>query len=92
MRAAPRRAPFTYLGKANLSEEDPRHAGRSYLLEFAIPRLPAGKYTYAIYCDSCLDGKGGTLIANPTARPPWRLRIRRLVGAAQSSARQTARA
>jgi hypothetical protein len=78
VKAVPRRAPFTYLGEAQLSrEEDPPHDGRSYVLKFAIPDLPAGKYTYVIYCDACLDGKGGTLIANPNPKPVfWRLRIR----------------
>lgn len=76
VKAVPRRAPFTYLGKAQLSTEDPPHAGRSYVLEFAIPELPAGRYTYVIYCDACFDGKGGTLIANPGLKPPyWRLNI-----------------
>jgi len=77
-KAVPRRAPFTYLGEAQLAEEeDPPHAGRSYVLEFAIPDLPDGKYTYVIYCDACLDGKGGTLIANRNPKPVfWRLWIR----------------
>ena len=78
----PRHAPFSYLGKARLSEDDVPYAGRSYILEFAIPELAAGSYAYVIYCDSCLDGKGGTLIANPNPRPrSWRLGIRALATA-----------
>jgi hypothetical protein len=77
VKAVPRRAPFTYLGDAQLSEEEPdSYAGRSYVLEFEVPELAEGRYTYVIYCDACLDGKGGTLIANPNPRPRfWRLRV-----------------
>ncbi|HEX7280323.1 MAG TPA: hypothetical protein VF255_11970 [Solirubrobacterales bacterium] len=79
VRAVPRRVPFTYLGEARLrrGDGDADKPYPLYVLDFAIPTLPAGTYTYVIYCDLCLDGKGGSLIADPTVSPPWRLRIRR---------------
>jgi hypothetical protein len=76
-KAVPRRAPFTFLGAARRSEdEDGSHSGQRYVLEFEIPKLATGRYTYVIYCDACLDGKGGTLITNPNPKPSfWRLGI-----------------
>jgi hypothetical protein len=75
VKAVPRRAPFTYLGDAQLSEEEDG-SYPSYVLEFEIPELAEGRYTYVIYCDACLDGKGGTLITNPNPKPSfWRLGI-----------------
>jgi hypothetical protein len=77
---APRRAPFTYLGRATppSDADDPGTSGGHevprYLLDFTIPNLPAGVYTYVIFCDVCGAGKGGSLIANPRDKP-WRLRI-----------------
>ena len=76
-RGAPRRAPFTYLGRATPPpDDDPseRHYLPRYLLDFEIPKLRPGVYTFAIFCDVCARGKRGSLIANPRARP-WRLRI-----------------
>jgi hypothetical protein len=79
VRAVPRQAPFTYLGKALPTGRDgnPDKPYPLYALDFTIPDLPAGLYTYVIYCDLCLDGKDAALIADPTVSPPWRLRIRR---------------
>jgi len=77
---APRQAPFTYLGRATPAnaEGDTQEPGRSnvprYRLDFTIPDLPPGTYTYVIFCDVCQAGKSGSLIASPNARP-WRLRI-----------------
>lgn len=79
VRAVPTRAPFTYLGEAlpPRGDGDADNPYPLYVLDFAVPRLPVGTYTYVIYCDLCLDGKGGALIADPTVGPRWRLRIRR---------------
>ena len=76
VRAIPRRAPFTYLGEARpIGDENVDEPYPLYVLDFAIPQLPAGTYTYVIYCDLCLDGKGGSLITEPNANGAWRLRI-----------------
>ncbi|HEY1854203.1 MAG TPA: hypothetical protein VGG40_06395 [Solirubrobacterales bacterium] len=45
-----------------------------YLLGFRIPPLPAGEYSYVVWCDSCLGGRAGSLVADP-ASPRWRLAI-----------------
>lgn len=75
--APPRRAPFRYLGLAV-----PPPQGNSpesglpprYLLEFEIPDVAPGLYTYVIYSDAARKGAGGSLIANPGAQL-WRLRV-----------------
>jgi hypothetical protein len=79
VQAPPKRAPFTYPGEALLRREEGRvdEPYPLYVLDFTIPTLPTGTYTYVIYCDDCLDGKGGSLISAPTVPPLWRLRIRR---------------
>ena len=77
VRAVPRRPPFTYLGEARLRRGKRDRAILRYVLDFTIPKLPAGVYTYVIYCDSCLDGKAAALITEPNANAAWRLRIRR---------------
>jgi len=77
VRAVPKHAPFTYLGDALLAQDE-RDSGpiRRYVLEYEIPQLPTGSYTYVIFCDACADGEGGTLIANPNPKPRfWRLGI-----------------
>jgi hypothetical protein len=75
----PRRSPYTYLGEATAS---PRNAETGatghaepprYELEFEVPDLKPGTYAYVIYCDVCLDGGRGSLLAAPAARP-WRLK------------------
>lgn len=76
--APPRRAPFTFLGRAvpppggNNPEtgEPPR-----YLLEFAIPELSPGAYVYEIWCDACAEGRRGSLISAPDSRR-WQLMVR----------------
>jgi hypothetical protein len=79
VRAVPRRAPFTYLGESLLlrGDENVDKPYPLYVLDFAIPQLPAGTYTYVIYCDACVDGRGAALITEPNATPRWRLRVRR---------------
>ncbi|HST68124.1 MAG TPA: hypothetical protein VLI94_00525 [Solirubrobacterales bacterium] len=79
VRAVPKQAPFTYLGEALPpgGDGDAEKPYPLYVLDFAIPRLPAGTYTYVIYCDLCLKGKWASLITNPTVNRPWRLRVRR---------------
>lgn len=76
--APPGRAPFAFLGLATPPPggNNPEHGDPPrYLLEFEVPDLRAGLYAYVIYCDVCLKGKGGSLIAAP-ATGPWRLRVR----------------
>ncbi|HEX7293957.1 MAG TPA: hypothetical protein VF259_05390 [Solirubrobacterales bacterium] len=83
--APPERAPFTLLGWAKPAPpaddrwplggfghgtiEPPRYA-----LDFEIPDLRPGVYSYVIYCAVCQRGEGGSLIAFPERR--WRLRVR----------------
>jgi hypothetical protein len=71
----PGQPPFTFLGDATPPAEDDGSNIPRYLLDFSIPMLPPGVYTYVIFCDVCARGKSGSLIANPRARS-WRLRIR----------------
>lgn len=77
-RGAPRRAPYTYLGRATPpAEADGSSKGTEvprYLLHFDVPVLRPGVYAYVIFCDACAPGKRGSLIANPRARQ-WRLRV-----------------
>lgn len=77
VRAVPRRAPFAYLGEARIREGSVDGPILRYALDFTIPKLPAGTYTYVVYCDLCLDGGAAGLITEPNANGPWRLRIRR---------------
>jgi hypothetical protein len=79
VRAIPKRAPFTYLGEAVLRRVDGEvdEPYPLYALDFTIPTLRAGTYTYVIYCDVCVDGMGGTLLTAPTVPLRWRLQIRR---------------
>lgn len=77
-RGAPRRAPYTYLGRATPPADDGSSSKEDnvprYLLGFDIPDLQPGTYTYVIFCDVCMRGKRGSLIANPRDRR-WRLRV-----------------
>jgi hypothetical protein len=77
-RGAPRRAPYTYLGRAvppadGNSGASGKHPPR-YLLHLEVPDLRPGVYAYVIFCDVCARGKRGSLIANPRDRR-WRLRV-----------------
>src|ERR1044072_1789903 len=84
--APPGRPPFTLLGRATPPGDGDgarqfggvwhqvRHVPR-YLLDFEIPDLRPGIYTYVIYCETCSQGKGGSLIAYPRDRQ-WRLSVR----------------
>lgn len=77
-RGAPRKAPYNYLGRATPPADDDRSSEEKniprYLLDFAIPDLRPGVYTYVIFCEVCADGERGSLIANPNAHL-WRLRV-----------------
>ena len=69
--------PFRYLGLAIPPPQgnNPENGTLpQYLLRFRIPDFAPGLYTYVIYCDVCVKGRGGTLIANPRASL-WRLRV-----------------
>jgi hypothetical protein len=79
VRAVPQQAPFTYLGEALLlrGDENVDKPYPLYVLDFTIPQLPAGIYTYVIYCDTCVDGRAAALITEPNVTPRWRLRVRR---------------
>jgi hypothetical protein len=77
-KAPPRRAPFTYLGEAvpPPGGNNPEDGGMPrYLLRFEVPDLRPGPYTFVIYCDVCLQGRGGALISYPEPRE-WRFRVR----------------
>jgi hypothetical protein len=77
---APRRVPYTYLGRAVPPSdiEAIRESGRSYVpryrLTFEIPLRRPGLYALVIFCDACWPGRGGVLISLPTVRQ-WRIRI-----------------
>lgn len=74
----PHRAPFTYLGLAvpPPGGNDPEHGDPPrYLLDFTIPDLRPGTYTYEIWCGVCAEGSRGTLIGSPRERR-WRLTVR----------------
>lgn len=77
--APPRRAPFRYLGQAAALNDITQETGRvpvpRYRLDFTIPDLRPGTYTYVIYCEVCAKGTGGSLIANPLSHL-WRLAVR----------------
>jgi len=77
-RGAPRQAPYAYLGRATPPQEGENPPGGKniprYLLDFAIPDLRPGTYTFVIFCDVCARGERGSLIANPSAHL-WRLRV-----------------
>lgn len=67
--APPRRAPFRYLGEAAALNDIDQETGRvpvpRYVLDFTIPDLRPGTYTYVIYCDACVNspkGDRGSLI------------------------------
>lgn len=85
--APPGRPPFTLLGWAKPPQSQAsgrRHLGGGfghgfhelpqYTLDFQIPDLRPGVYSYVIYCAVCQRGQGGSLIAFPERR--WRLHIR----------------
>lgn len=75
--APPRKAPFRYLGQAIPPPQgnNPEHGDAPrYLLDYKIPKLAPGLYAYVIFCDTCLKGKRGSLIASLGERL-WRLRV-----------------
>src|SRR5882757_5001151 len=74
----PRRHGYRFLGEAvpPPGGNNPEHGDPPrYLLSFQIPRLAAGEYSFVIWCDVCLGGRAGWLIANP-ASSLWRLDVR----------------
>ena len=79
--APPAGHPYSFLGDALPPPdiEQIRESGRRYVprysLEFEVPDLPAGNYVYVIFCETCVRGEGGSLLAETRARP-WGLRIR----------------
>lgn len=74
VKAPPAHAPFTYLGEA-LPEGRAGGGLPKYGLDFEVPDLRPGLYTYVIYSEVDNRGASGRLIADPLARQ-WRLRIR----------------
>jgi hypothetical protein len=75
--APPQRAPFRYLGQAipPPGGNNPEHGDAPrYLLDFMIPNLAPGLYAYVLFCDACLKGKRGSLVAS-TGERLWRLRV-----------------
>jgi hypothetical protein len=74
----PRRDPYAFLGLAvpPAAGNNPEHGDPPrYLLDFTIPDLRPGAYAYVIWCDACLAGKRGSLIASPASRL-WLLDVR----------------
>jgi hypothetical protein len=74
---APRRNGYRYLGEAlpPPGGNNPEHGDPPrYLLSFEIPRLAPGRYSYVVWCDACVDGRGGSLVVDP-ASPLWRLGV-----------------
>jgi hypothetical protein len=80
----PRRSPFRYLGEAAALNDVTQETGRvpvpRYVLDFTIPDLRPGTYTYLIYCAVCGEGKGGSLIGGSLDADSlprlWRLEVR----------------
>lgn len=70
--APPRRTPFAFLGKATPLADD--GGLPSYRLRFDVPDLRPGAYAFVIFCDACVRGEAGSLIAQPRDRL-WRLRV-----------------
>jgi hypothetical protein len=67
--------PSTYLGKATPVSTQRKGQIPRYVLVFDVPSVPAGDYTYAIYCGVCRPGKGGSLITAPKD-DAWSLRVK----------------
>ncbi len=81
--APPGRPPYWFLGQATpLGESESSSGGGGrppwprYRLHFEIPDLRPGVYAYVIFCDSCVIGRKGSLIADRFA-PEARLRVRK---------------
>lgn len=82
--APPRRAPYRYLGEAVALNDITQETGRvpvpRYRLDFTIPDLRPGTYTYVIYCDVCTKGPGGSLTGGGLEADhlprPWLLEVR----------------
>lgn len=99
--APPRRAPFRYLGQAAALNDITQETGRvpvpRYVLDFTIPNLRPGTYTYVIYCDVCVNspkGDRGSLITgglDPDHMPRNYLLEVRARGAARPSAASSSR-
>ena len=51
---APTRWPYTRVGTITTANKG--------VIRFRLPRVPAGRYGFAVYCDACTRGAGGTLI------------------------------
>ena len=71
----PRGHGYRYLGEAlpPPGGNNPEHGDPPrYRLSFEIPRLAPGQYSYVIWCDACVEGRGGSLVVNPRS-PLWRL-------------------
>jgi hypothetical protein len=64
----------TYLGQATRVATRRKGQVPRYVLKFDVPSVPAGDYTYAIYCVVCRPGKAGSLITAPEA-DAWKLRV-----------------
>jgi hypothetical protein len=81
--APPRRGPYVLLGLAvpPPGGNNPEHGDPPrYLLDFTVPDLRPGAYAYVIWCDACLKGGRGSLIASPASRL-WRLTVRQSASA-----------
>jgi hypothetical protein len=82
----PRRPPFVYLGEAvpPADIEEGREGGGPYIpryrLRFEMPAVRPGRYAFVIFCEVCVRGEGGSLIAEPANGPwgdsPWSIRVR----------------
>ena len=71
----PRGHGYRYLGEAvpPPGGNNPEHGDPPrYLLDFEIPDLAPGQYSYVIWCDACREGRRGSLVVNPNS-PLWRL-------------------
>jgi hypothetical protein len=77
VKAPPRRPPFTFLGLAAPPPggNDPARGTPRYLLRFEVPERRPGIYAFAIYCDFCLRGEGGSLLVSSGDRD-GRFRVR----------------
>jgi hypothetical protein len=70
--------PYTFLGFARppAGGNNPENGDiPRYLLNFTIPDLRPGTYSYVFWCAACVRGHRGPLVANSSV-PSWRLVVR----------------
>jgi hypothetical protein len=76
---APHLPSFTYLGLAmpvrgpDEIADGSRHRVPRYRLIFGVPELSPGRYRYVLFCDACVEGPRGSLVADRGIAGPLRV-------------------